>query len=72
MASLSPEEREAVKDALGSQLRKEEFDRALGKALRRKGLGFDRYIEIVSELRETSRKEGTPIEDVARRLVEGL
>ncbi|WP_019178346.1 hypothetical protein [Methanomassiliicoccus luminyensis] len=66
MAPLSPEERAAVVEALDAQLRKEPFEKALGRILRRRGLDFDRYVGIMSEIRERARKDKTSLEDAAR------
>lgn len=71
MAPLSPEERAAVGEALSTQLRKEPFEKALGRTLRRKGLEFDRYVVIMSEIRERARKDQSSLEDAARLISEG-
>ena len=67
MAPLSPEDKELLKEALEAQLRKEELERALGRVLRQKGLDFDRYIAIVSSLRE-AREKDEDLGSTARRL----
>lgn len=70
MAPLSGPQRDAVREALDTQLRNEEFERALGRTLRRRGRGFEEYVAITTELRERSRKDGTSMEAAARALCE--
>ena len=67
MAPLSSEDKELLKEALEAQLRKEELERALGRVLRQRGLGFDRYIAIVSSLRE-AKEQDEDLASTARRL----
>ena len=66
MAPLSGEEKAAVVEALNTQLRKEPFEKALGRTLRRRGLDFDRYVDIMGEIRERARKDRISLEDAAR------
>lgn len=71
MAPLSPEERAALGEALRARRRKEPLEKALGRALRRRGLDFGRYVAIMSEVRERARKEKAALEDAARLIAEG-
>ena len=43
---------EILRDAHGTRQRKESVERAVGRTVRRRGLGFDAYIRLMSELRE--------------------
>lgn len=71
MASLSSGDLELLKQALDIKLRKEELEHALGRVLRNRGLDYDRYVLITSEVR-ASRQKGESTEACARRLTEGL
>lgn len=70
MAPLSAEERAAIGEALRTQLRKEPFEKSLGRTLRRRDMDFDRYVEMVSEIRERARKDKSSLEDAARLISE--
>jgi hypothetical protein len=70
VAPLSPEDIALLKEALEIKLRKEEIEHALGRLLRNKGLEFERYILITSEVR-TSRLKDESTEECARRLTAG-
>lgn len=71
MASLSSGDLELLKQALDIKLRKEELEHALGRVLRNRGLDYDRYVLITSEVR-ASRQKGESTEACARRLTAGL
>lgn len=68
MASLSPPDRELLREAVDVRLRKEELEHALGRVLRKHGLDFERYVAITSALREERRKDEDMV-DAARRLI---
>lgn len=70
MAPLSPEDLELLKGALEAKLRKEEIEHALGRVLRNRGLDFERYVSITSEVRASRLKDETT-EACARRLTAG-
>lgn len=55
---------EAVKDLH----RDEPFERALGRALRRHGRGFDDYLSIISQVRERASRDGVDSVEAARRV----
>ncbi len=58
-----------LKDSLDKKLRKESFEQALGKAVRRQNLDFKVYIDIMGELRERAIKEKREVEDIAQQLL---
>ncbi len=70
MAPLSPEDVELLREALHNTLHNETLEHALGRVLRRRGLDFERYISITSELRSRRGKD-EDIVAVARRLTQG-
>jgi len=58
-----------LREALETQLRNEEFDRAVGRAIRRSNLDFKKYVEVMGELRELAHEGSVSVEEVAKRLV---
>ena len=61
---------EILKEALETKQRKEELERAVGRAIRRRNLEFKTYVGILSELRAIARKEKVSLDDAARKLLE--
>lgn len=70
MAPLSPEDLSLLREAVNIKLRKEEVEHALGRVLRNRGLDYERYVLITSEVR-VSRKKDESTEECARRLIAG-
>ncbi|MDW5561598.1 MAG: hypothetical protein SA339_00100 [Methanomassiliicoccus sp.] len=70
MAPLTPEDLSLLREALEIKLRKEEVEHALGRLLRNKGLDFERYVLITSEVRGSRHKDEST-EACARRLISG-
>ena len=66
---MRPEFLDVLRETLKSQLRKEEFEKALGRTVRNRNMEFKDYIEIVTELREVARADGTAMNDAARKLL---
>jgi len=58
-----------LKEALETRQRKEELDRAVGRAVRRRNLEFKIYIQIMIEVREFANAEGIDKDEAARMLV---
>ena len=58
---------EILKEALKAR-HHEPFERALGRAVRQLGGGFDEYLTIVAEVREYGRTHKLEIRDAARAL----
>lgn len=58
-----------LKEALETRQRKEELDRAVGRAVRRRNLDFKVYVQIMSEVRDLSNSEKMDRVDAARKLV---
>lgn len=56
-----------LKEALGSRHR-EPFERALGRAVRTHGGGFEEYLAIIAEVREYGRANKMDLRDAARAL----
>ena len=66
---MDPELLEILRDALSTRLRREELQRALGRAVRRRSLGFDKYVETMSALRSHAEKRGLTLEEAAEELL---
>lgn len=60
---------ETLREALRVRQRKEEFERAVGRAARNRGHDFRYYMDIVSELRELAVSKGITIDRAAESLL---
>ena len=58
-----------IREALEIQQRKETFERALGRAVRRHDVDFSVYVQMVAEVRELALSNSVPLETAARRLL---
>jgi hypothetical protein len=58
-----------IREALDTQLRGEDLDRAVGRTVRRRNQDFKKYVEVIGELREMARADSVSVEEVARRLL---
>ena len=67
MAPLSGTDLELVREALEARVHGEDFEHALSRVLRRRDMGYDRYITLATEVR-ASRLKGESTEAAARRL----
>ncbi|HEX9907562.1 MAG TPA: hypothetical protein VGB78_03735 [Thermoplasmata archaeon] len=68
---MEPELLDVLKEAVEGKQRKEDLIRSIGRAVRRRGLSFDLYIRIVSEVRGLANSRKVDIETAARTLLEG-
>lgn len=66
---MEPELLDVLREAFETRQRKEEFDRSVGRALRRRNMGFDAYVKMTSELRELAGKKGVSLDDAAREIL---
>jgi len=62
---MEPELLAVLKEAVETRQRKEELDRAIGRALRRHNMDFPVYVKMMSELRELAGRKGISIDDAA-------
>jgi len=60
---------EILREALEIQQRKETFERALGRAVRRHDVDFSVYVQMVAEIRDLALSNSVPLETAARRLL---
>jgi len=60
---------EIIREALRAR-HHEAFERALGRAARHLGAGYDEYLAIISEVREYARDHKVDLRDAARALAD--
>jgi hypothetical protein len=72
MAPLSLEEKEVIEEALSQSRKSMGFEQTLGKTMRKRGMDFDAYIRLMSEIRTLARKRKISVEEVAETLASGL
>ena len=66
---MEPELLEVLREAVERRLKREELERSIGRALRRRGMSFQAYIRMISELREIARRNRTTLDDAAAKLL---
>jgi len=66
---MDPPQLAILREALEIQQRKETFERALGRAVRRHDLEFSVYVRMVSEIRDLAVSNRVPLETAARSLL---
>lgn len=64
------EQLEVLREALEHLRSREEFEQAVGRAVRKRRLSFEFYLQLMAELRELARSERVSVEKVAKRLLE--
>ncbi len=67
---MDAERLKILREALDIRQRKEDLERAIGRAVRKNNLDFKVYLEIVDELRESAARDKSSIEAVASRLLD--
>ena len=67
---MDPDTVSIVKEAVSTRLRNEAIERAIGRTVRRRGLDFSRYIQVMSALRELAVERGVTADEVAEVLGE--
>ena len=60
-----------LREARDTRQRKETVERALGRAVRRRGLDFQAYVRLMSELRAFSEKKKLSLDDALAAILEG-
>lgn len=69
MAQLSQEDLASIEEALKRWRRKDSFESALSRSVRKGGGNYEDYIRIISEMRERARRDGVEVHEVGRVLV---
>lgn len=59
----------AIAATIRNRRKDETFERALGKAIRRRHLSFSDYVEAISRIREMAREDNISMEEAAERIV---
>lgn len=57
-----------VLEAVDTRLRDETIERAIGRTIRRRGLDFSRYIQVMSDLRDLAKERKVTPDDAAEDL----
>lgn len=67
---MDPETESIVREAARTRLRNETIERAIGRTVRRRGLDYSRYIQVMSEVRDLAKKRKVTSEEAADALAE--
>lgn len=67
---MDPETVSIVKEAVRTRLRDETIERAIGRTVRRRGLDFSRYIQVMSAVREIASSRKATADEAAESLAE--
>lgn len=65
---MDPESVSIVREAVRTRLRDETIERAVGRAVRRRGMDFSRYIQVMSDLRDLAGERKVTLEEAAEGL----
>jgi hypothetical protein len=66
---MEPELLDVLSEAVKTRQRKEELERAIGRTLRRHGLDFKFYVQIMSELRGVAGGDKISLDEAAAKLL---
>lgn len=66
---MEPALLDVLGEAVKTRQRKEELERSIGRALRRRDMDFKLYVQIMSELRDVAAREDISLDDAARKLL---
>lgn len=69
MASLKEDDREILREALRLSRKGESFETALGSTLRKRDLGYEEYIGLMSEIRELAHKRKVSIVEAVKEII---
>ncbi len=65
---MTPEERQAVRDAADKKRKDEFFESSLARQVKNQGLSYDDYIRLISDIRDLAKRNEISLEDAAREL----
>ena len=60
---------DVLSEAIKTRQRKEELERSIGRALRRRELDFKVYVQMMSELREVASCDSISLDDAAKKVL---
>ena len=66
---MEPTLLDVLSEAVKTRQRKEELERSVGRALRRRDMDFKVYVLIMSELRDVAARESISMDEAAKRLL---
>ena len=67
---MDPEAVSIVQEAVRTRLRNETVERAIGRTVRRRGLDFSRYVQVMSDLRDLAKERKVAPDEAAEALAE--
>jgi hypothetical protein len=62
---MDPEDVDILREAVQTRQRKEELERAVGRAVRRRNLDFQKYVKVVADLRDFAAGRKISLEEAA-------
>jgi DNA-binding winged helix-turn-helix (wHTH) protein len=65
---MDPESASIVAEAVRTRLRDETIERSVGRTIRRRGLEFSKYIQVMSDLRDRAAEGKVTVDEVAESL----
>ena len=65
---MDPDAVSIVQEAVRTRLRNETVERAVGRTMRRRGLDFSRYIQVMSDLRDLAKERKVTLDEAAEGL----
>ncbi len=65
---MDPDAVSIVQEAVRTRLRNETVERAVGRTVRRRGLDFPRYIQVMSDLRDFAKERKVTLDEAAEGL----
>jgi hypothetical protein len=71
VASLTTEERAAIREAVEKMRKDEPYERSLGRSLRGHGFTYDDYVRVIGEIREIAKARKIAVVDAALAAAEG-
>lgn len=66
---MEPTLLDVLSEAVKTRQRKEELERSIGRALRRRSMDFKLYVQIISELRDSAARESISLDEAAKKLL---
>jgi len=66
---MEPALLDVLSEAVKTRQRKEELERSIGRAIRRRDMDFKVYVQLMSELRDVAHREKMSLDDAARKLL---
>jgi DNA-binding winged helix-turn-helix (wHTH) protein len=67
---MDPDAVSIVREAVRTRLRDETIERSVGRTVRRRGLDFSRYVQVMSDLRDLAKERKSTTDAVAEGLAE--